>query len=254
MRKRLVAALSIAALSFTLSGAVLADSDPSVHQIYEAAASGQLVRAQEMMDEVLRDHPTSSKAHFVQSELYARQGKLAEARSELGRAEQLSPGLPKENPRSVAALRAQLGTAVQSGEFTGSERAAAPRLPWTWLIIGALVIFALWRMLRRRPAYVPPGAMPQGPAPPYGPSGPMGGGMGSTIAGGLAGGLAAGAGIVAGEEIAHHLLDGDRRPEAGGSGANSDMGGNDFGIDDPGSWDDGSAGGDSGGGGGDGWT
>ena len=89
MRKRLLAALSIVALSFTLSGAVLADSDPSVHQIYEAAASGQLVRAQEMMDEVLRDHPTSSKAHFVQSELYARQGKLAEARSELGRAAKL---------------------------------------------------------------------------------------------------------------------------------------------------------------------
>jgi hypothetical protein len=32
------------------------------------------------------------------------------------------------------------------------------------------------------------------------------------------------------------------------------MGGNDFGVNDPGSWDDGSSGGDSGGGGGDDWT
>jgi hypothetical protein len=80
----------------------------------------------------------------------------------------------------------------------------------------------------------------------------------------LAGGLAAGAGIVAGEELAHHFMDGDRHqglpPPAedgvGGSGnPNPDMGGNDFGVNDPGSWDDGSSGGgDFGGGGGDDWT
>jgi hypothetical protein len=92
-----------------------------------------------------------------------------------------------------------------------------------------------------------------------------GGGIGSNIAGGLAGGLAAGAGIVAGEELAHHFLDGDRRqvlPPSGDDGSwgsggnpNADMGGSDFGVNDPGSWDDssGGGGGDSGGGGDD-WT
>jgi hypothetical protein len=78
--------------------------------------------------------------------------------------------------------------------------------------------------------------------------------------GGLASGLAVGAGVVAGEELAHHFLDGGRSSgggvippaEAGESGfSNSDMGGSDFGVNDPGSgWDDG---GSSGGGGGD-WS
>jgi hypothetical protein len=88
--------------------------------------------------------------------------------------------------------------------------------------------------------------------------------VGSSIAGGLAGGLAAGAGIVAGEELAHHFLDGDRReggvvpPANAGEwndapDPNSNMGGSDFGVNDPGSWDDGGGGG-GGGGGGDDWT
>jgi len=88
--------------------------------------------------------------------------------------------------------------------------------------------------------------------------------MGGTIAGGLAGGLAAGAGIVAGEELAHHFLDGNREgsgvvPAPGNeANPNGDMGGNDFGVNDGNSWDDGGGsggGGDfGGGGGGDDWT
>src|SRR5262249_54144710 len=69
-------------------------------------------------------------------------------------------------------------------------------------------------------------------------------------AGGLAGGLAAGAGIVAGEALAHRLLDGghSRTPptpatdDGGPTAANTDMGGADFGLNDPGSWDDRSGG------------
>jgi hypothetical protein len=82
--------------------------------------------------------------------------------------------------------------------------------------------------------------------------------MGSGIAGGLASGLAVGAGVVAGEELAHHFLDGGHReggviPSADAAEpgySNSDMGGNDFGANDPGSWDDGGGGG----GGGDDWS
>jgi hypothetical protein len=85
--------------------------------------------------------------------------------------------------------------------------------------------------------------------------------MGSGIAGGLASGLAVGAGVVAGEELARHFLDGNRQPgvlppggDAAGVPDNSGMGGPDFGVSDPSSWDDssGSLGGDVGGG--DDWT
>jgi uncharacterized protein len=272
MRNLLVGSLAAAALSFVLGGTVLADADPTVHQIYEAASSGHLDQAQRMMDQVLRDHPDSAKAHYVQSELYAREGKSGLARAELDRAEQLAPGLPKENPRSVAELKSQLGLMRRAD---GAPRQSAPHFPWGTVLILALAVGVLGMLFRRRtayPQYAPsgvPAAAPgtYGPGS-YGPGGPVGGvggaGIGSTVAGGLAGGLAAGAGIVAGEEIARRLLEGGHSsapipPEAENGesgGANSDMGGADFGVNDPDSWDDGSGGsGDGGGsGGGDDWT
>ncbi len=271
MRHFLAASICAAVLTFAVSAGPLwaADADPTVHQIYEAAASGHLDQAQQMMDQVLRDHPQSAKAHYVQAELYAKEGQLSLARSELNRAEELEPGLPKENPQSVRALKAELGQS--GGGFRGA--AAAPHFPWGTVVILVLVVGVFFMLFRRRAAYgqYPAAGMPAGGAPgTYGPGGGYvgpggavgGGGIGSSIAGGLAGGLAAGAGIVAGEELAHHFLDGGQRPsvlppaEDGSRNSNSDMGGADFGVNDPGSWDDGSSGGDlgGGGGGGDDWT
>jgi uncharacterized protein len=261
MQSVFVRFLALLALTFTI-GVAAAATDPTVHQIYEAASSGQLEQAQQMMDQVLRDHPGSAKAHYVQSELYAREGKLSLARTELARAEQLAPGLPNENPRSVAELKSQLGL-IRPERPSAMAWQSVPRFPWMPLALLVLVVGVLWMLFRRRTTYPVPGTpMPASPNPygaGYGPgSPPVGaGGVGSTIAGGLAGGLAAGAGIVAGEEIARRLLDGDRRgatplQDATASDvSNSDMGGDDFGVNDPGSWDDGSSGG---GGGGDDWT
>ncbi|HWX30469.1 MAG TPA: hypothetical protein VNZ53_23885 [Steroidobacteraceae bacterium] len=261
MRNLLAVSLAVGALSFALGGMALADADPTVHQIYEAASSGHLDQAQHMMDEVLRDHPKSAKAHYVQSELYAREGKFSLARTELERAEQLEPGLPRENPRSVAELKSELGLIRRADRPIGATKESAPHFPWVTVLILALVVGIFWMLFRRRTTSVPyppgmptttPGAGPAG----YGPGGPVGGGIGSTVAGGLAGGLAAGAGIVAGEALAHQLLEGGHSSAPPGPSAdnsesnavNSDMGGADFGVNDPGSWDDG-----SGGGGGD-WT
>jgi hypothetical protein len=238
-----------------------ADTDPTMEQIYTAAAGGHLDQAQQMITQVLADHPTSGKAHYVQAELYAKEGKTALARSELGTAEQLKPGLPFANPRSVQELKAQLG--LRTGTISPTvirSVPAEPRFPWGTALILAGVVAMLWMVFRRRNTYVQyPAAGPgMGGAPgTYGPSGygpaPMGGGgIGSGIAGGLASGLAVGAGVVAGEELAHHFLDGGRSgggvippAEAGESGfSNGDMGGSDFGVNDPGSgWDDGGSGG-----------
>jgi hypothetical protein len=279
MRTLLTGSLAAAALSFALAGGPAWAADPTVDQIYQAAKAGHLDQAQTLMDQVLKDHPTSSKAHYVQAELYAREGNPGLARSELARAEQLDPGLTKENPEAVQKLKAELGLVRHSGGerpfVTGGVPAA--HFPWGTVLILALVVGVFWMLFRRRtygqyPAGVAPMGGPVGPG--YGPGGggygpggygPGGGGIGSSVAGGLAGGLAAGAGIVAGEELAHHFLDGGSRPVAPpesedaswNQNANSDMGGNDFGVNDPGSWDDsGGGGGDGGGGGGGGddWT
>ncbi|MGA2187817.1 MAG: tetratricopeptide repeat protein [Steroidobacteraceae bacterium] len=276
MRKFLAASLAATALTWAVSFSVpvLADTpDPSVRQIYEAAEGGHLDQAQQMIEQVLRDHPTSAKAHYVQAELYAKEGKAVLARTELGQAETLDPGLPHENPRSVQTLKAQLGAAGRSAQTSHAMNfggAPAPsHFPWGTVLIVALVVGLLWAMFRRRAGYGQyPAAggpvMGGGPGTYGGPAGygaaPMGGGLGSGIAGGLASGLAVGAGVVAGEELAHHFLDGSARegtvlPPAADNNewqqSNGDMGGSDFGVNDPGSWDDSGGGG---GGGGDDWS
>jgi hypothetical protein len=271
MRKFLVAATLAVAASFAVavSSTAFADGDPTMDQIYTAAAGGHLDQAQQMIAQVLADHPNSAKAHYVQAELYAREGKTSLARSELGTAEQLKPGLPFASPRAVQELKAQLGMRAGALGSPAVVRSvpAAPHFPWGSVLILAGVVGVLWMVFRRRRAYTQyPAVGPGAPGAPgaYGPGGygpaPMGGGgIGSGIAGGLASGLAVGAGVVAGEELAHHFLDGGRGgsggvippADAGESGfSNSDMGGTDFGVNDPGSgWDDGGGGGDMGGGG-----
>jgi len=270
MRKLLAAASLAATVAFAamIASPALADTEPSVDQIYAAATGGHLDQAQQMISQVLADHPSSSRAHYVQAELYAREGKAALGRSELATAEQLKPGLPFESPRSVQELKAQLG--LRTGVMSPTVIRAAPAanvpaarpFPWGTVLILAAVVGILLMVFRRRSTYVQqyPAGGPMGGAPgTYGPGGygpgPMGGGgIGSGIAGGLASGLAVGAGVVAGEELAHHFLDGGHGgnvippAEAGESGfSNSDMGGSDFGMNDPGSgWDDGGGGGGGG--------
>jgi hypothetical protein len=274
MRRLVAATVATTALTFAvfMCGAALAAdaADPTVHQIYEAAEAGHFDQAQQMMDQVLRDHPKSEKAHYVQAELYAKQGKTALARAELKQAEEIDPGLTHESARSVQELKSQLGQAstVPVTRVIGMTTApAAAHFPWGMALIFVLAIGALLLLFRRRSSYsqypaggaVTGGAVTGGAPGTYGGpgyGGPVGGGIGSGIAGGLASGLAVGAGVVAGEEIAHHFLDGGHREGTGeGTGLppandNSDSGGSDFGVNDPGSWDDGSGGG----GGGDDWS
>jgi uncharacterized protein len=266
---------------FTLALAVMActlpalAADPSPAQVYQTARSGNLVAAQQMIAQVLRDHPQSGQAHYVAAEIDARAGNLGLARQELQTAQSLEPGLPFANPRSVQELQAQLSDAPLTVLAPQTVRAGRSHFGLFLILIGAAVV--LWMMLRRRaaamgyPQYpgqypgVPPGMPPAG----YGPGGYMPGG-GSGIMGSVASGLALGAGVAAGEELVDHLLGGGSSPGSGGfvppadaapaPDPNADMGGNDFGLNDPGSWDgsggggggwdDGSSSGDGGGG----WT
>ncbi|HZO22219.1 MAG TPA: tetratricopeptide repeat protein [Steroidobacteraceae bacterium] len=258
-------------LALGIAGPVLAQADPTLHQIYEAAQAGHLAQAQQMVDQVLRDHPQSAKAHYVAAELHAREGNLPSARQELNTAQRLEPGLPFAKPDSVRELQRELGqgqvlrTSPAFG-VPGYARAHSS-VPWGWILVLVAAIAVLAAMFRRRASptvytqYPGGTAAPVGP-PGYGPgyAGPGYGppGVGSGIAGGLASGLAVGAGVVAGEEIAHHFLDGNRvegnpYPVNDPQADNPDMGGSDFGVSDGGSWDDGgSVGGDVSGG--DDWT
>jgi len=272
MRKLILSALLGLGCTLAFASPSFAQAaDPTMSQIHEAAAAGHLDQAQQMISQVLTDHPNSGKAHYVQAELYAKEGKISLARAELGTAERLNPGLTDFNARSVQELKAQLGLSVGARSVGSPIGLGSPRseahFPWGTVLILAVVVGVLMMLFRRRTPYSQypapgtgagpgMGGTPSGYGPGYGQPPMGGGGLGSGIAGGLASGLAVGAGVVAGEELAHHFLDGGRHEggvippaEAAEPGSdNSDMGGNDFGANDPGSWDDG------GGGGGDDWS
>ena len=257
-----LAALLLASRAF---GAV----DPTSEQIYQAAQSGHLSQAEQMIGQVLQNHPKSGKAHYVAAEVYAKEGRTADARRELNTAQELAPGLPFAKAASVSALEKEITDAGRSS-FVVSPAPTRSGPPWGLLAILAAGIGLLWFLIRGRREPSPGVAYsPYSPSPVAAPVGPgMGGGtvinnapsagsgIGSGIAGGLASGLAVGAGVVAGEELARHFLDSDRGEhvvftparEPVESTENSTMGGDDFGLNDGSSWDDNS------GGSGDDWT
>ena len=89
MLKRFAAPLALV-VTLACAGPVLA-ADPTVDQVYQAARAGHLDEAQQLMDQVLKDHPSSAKAHFVEAELSAKAGNLARSRTELATAQRLDP-------------------------------------------------------------------------------------------------------------------------------------------------------------------
>ncbi len=260
-----------------LAGALLASAsfaagEPTMHEVYQAAAAGRFGEAQGMMDKVLRVHPNSGKAHYVEAELLAKQGSYANAATELATAERLAPGLPFAKPQAVQDLQRRIaapGTATSTLARAYSAPAGlGSRIPLGMLLAGAALIAALIffvRTLTRRSgamsapaggaAYGTGTGAPLQPNAPGGVAAPVGstaGGVGSGILGGLATGAALGAGMVAGEALMHRLTGGNQLQ--GGQGfipgatdwdaTPDDMGGSDFGLSDSSSWDDNSGGGD----------
>ena len=223
-------------------------AEPTVHDVYVAAEAGKYTEAQELMDQVLKAHPNSATAHFVEAELLAKQGKFAAAQGELATAERLSPGLPKVNPSALAKLRTLLADGqkpkanysqqqpARSNASYNNGNYGAPQssgIPWgTILILGGGLLGFIWlasRFMSRRnaqndasynpagynpgggaaPGYAPGAGYPQQGYPQQGYGQPQqGSGMGSRIMGGLATGAAVGAGIVAGEAIARQFTGG----------------------------------------------
>src|ERR1700676_2139477 len=174
------AGVAIAAVATLLIGTAMAQ-DPSLSQVYQAAESGNLTQAQRMMDEVLRTHPNSAKADFVEAELLARQGRSAAAEAELNTAQRLEPGLPFARPQAVGELKRRI---TSSRALYSPGRAIAPAtgsgISWTTVLFGAAIIaliFVVVRAMRRSTStYLPAGSGTAYGAPPmtgYGATAPV---------------------------------------------------------------------------------
>jgi hypothetical protein len=264
MLKRIAVALVLLA-SALIATAAMAAQDPTLHQVYQAARAGRMDDAQSMMQQVLRDHPNSAKAHFVEAELLAQQNRLASAKSEFSTAQRLAPGLPFAQPQAVQDLERRFSSspihAVNrfAPAGTGFRSGAGSGLPWGTILIGVALVAALFFFIRSRNRSSMPFSSMSGGGTRYGSAGygmqpyaangaysPMGqsGGIGSGIVSGLATGAAMGAGVVAGEALMHHFTDGSRptfnpmSAPVDNTWMPDDMGGNDFGIADNSSWDD----------------
>jgi hypothetical protein len=280
MSKSLILSALLCGSAFLYTSAPEAAADPTPDQVYQAARSGHVAQAEQMINQVLQDKPKSGQAHYVAAEVYARAGDISRARAELATAEQLEPGLPFANQNSVSALQRELSSnRVQQAPVWTPVQHERSGLPWGAILLVVIGIGLVWMLVRRRvqagsyggsyPANMPPGPGQPGYGTP-GMGGPYypGGGGGSGLMGSLGTGLAIGAGAAVGEELVHHVLEGNHSSGGiiGGASAgevdnqpqNSNMGGQDFGLNDSNSWGDSSGGDsgsfDSGGGGGDDWT
>lgn len=268
--------------SFLSAGFAMAQSEPTMNEVYATAQAGNLDKAQVMIQQVLTSHPKSAKAHFVQSELYAHQGNVARAREALANAEQLAPGLPFAKAEAVQNLRSQLAAMSKTPVARkvppvsyAVPDAPSPASSWALpLLLAGGVIVAGYFIFRRKtpqalaqqPTFANQGglggpqnfgmagagtadavAQPNYGQPAYGQ--PAASGLGGRIMGGVATGLAVGAGVMAAEAIGRNLMGNHNQPTrpADTSGnndfqpldRNTDMGGQNFGISDSSSWDDG---------------
>ena len=263
MLKNLTYCLVMLATLLLSNGVAYADNSPTLDQVYQAAHAGKMDEAQRMMDQVLKEHPNSAKAHFVEAELMAKQGQMGNAEEELKAAERLKPDLSFAKPQVVQELKSRIAAThrVSQPPVGNYQREPSNTFPWGMLLLAigaiAVIVLVMRAMNSRNPTMFPtnyqPGMQngPASPVPmqPYGggmaPMGSASGGIGSGIMGGLATGAAVGVGMVAGEALAHHFMDGGRRdsgnevPVADSRGSSYDnMGGSDFGIADNSSWED----------------
>lgn len=276
MSRKVIAGFMLLTSLTILSEFAVAEDAPTLHQVYQEAQAGKLDEAQKMMEKVLQAHPNSSKAHFVEAELLAKQGRLGKAETELNTAERLEPGLPFAKAQSVQALKTKIAGAHQQQQsmMKSAPAESAAGFPWGLFLLGIGsigLIFLLVRKMTSRDSANTAGGMPGAVSPsqtyaggngmsapvaqPVQPAQPAWGsnpapapassGIGSNIMTGLATGAAVGAGIVAGEALAHHFMGGNHSdtspvaPVADSWNTSSDnMGGADFGIADNSSWDD----------------
>lgn len=242
--------LILLSIMMLFSVSLFAQNIPSVSQIYQAVENGNLSRASQMIQVVLQAHPNSAKAHYVDAEILAREGRLSQARSEFQTAKNISANLSFVSPDSVMKLKSVLYR--QHRYVTNEDSGHFPFMALILLIAAILFIFLIIRAFKQKQNVL---------SRPYANNSTNNsttntqggyqnsrGGFGG-IGSGLASGLAAGVGFAAGEELFDHFThdnnnnldssspqDNNNVPQD--DGLNQQPIDQDFGISDDSSWGD----------------
>ncbi|MBN3808875.1 tetratricopeptide repeat protein [Paraburkholderia sp. Ac-20347] len=121
MKKFLVAVF--ASLAF-VSG--LAFAVPSVQQIESAMSQGDWQRADSGLTEVLQAHPDNARAHYLYAQVLNREGRYADALTQVQQAKQLDPQVRFTQPQRFAQVEAKIRSdAARAGGVT-TNRASNP--------------------------------------------------------------------------------------------------------------------------------
>jgi len=221
------------AIVLLASTPLAAPNVPSINQVYQAARAGHLDQAEAMTRQVLKVYPNSARPNYVMAQILAAEGRTGEAQTYLENAERLKPGLPFANPQSVANLKRR----ISNGDQSPVTRPSTNQIHWWWLLVGAFVLFVLWRARRRSSVPsrnyndVAPGGGAAGPWPGMHSSGYGGGGFLRSVLGGLGFGAGAAAGERAMDRFFGREQQGPTQQEISDPSSDSgNLGGDAFGV------------------------
>ncbi len=142
---------------------------PSPKDIEASVQAGQFDRAESQLREVLREKPSSARAHYELGQVLAREGRYLEAEQALRQAQKLEPSLKfAHSPQQFNELLTKLETKTRAPTASAGvpalhasaapalnslERQApvpsTPTLPWGWLLLGGGALTALVIWMRR---------------------------------------------------------------------------------------------------------
>ncbi|CAG9261206.1 Tetratricopeptide repeat protein [Paraburkholderia unamae] len=119
--KKFLAAASIALASLAFTGGV-AFAVPSVQQIESAMSQGDWQRADSGLTEVIQAHPDNARAHYLYAQVLNREGRYADALTQVQQAKTLDPQIRFTQPQRFAQVEAKIRSdATRVGAVTTSS-------------------------------------------------------------------------------------------------------------------------------------
>ena len=87
-------------------------AEPSKNEITNAVNSGNYVLAESLIDQVITNHPNSAKAHYLKSQILAKESKIDSAKQELQTATTIDPAGTFTTPEKLNTFKNVLASSV----------------------------------------------------------------------------------------------------------------------------------------------